>query len=121
VLCSATAFLFVNLQAVKANYLLDKAKRRWQDERVRVQVFSEVPKITKGGQSFDWSVAEAQLNDLVSTHTATYGLEVLASGSHELSHHLCTATADLTAALNHLFDPAPVLSMDANCHYLLGG
>jgi len=54
------------------------------------KIFSGVPKVTKGGQSIDWSTAEAQLNDLVSqgwelvsSNTATQGMEVLASGSQE--------------------------------------
>jgi hypothetical protein len=57
---------------------------------VEYKLFSGVPKMAKGGQSIDWSAVETQLNDLVSqgwevvsSHTATYGLEVLASGSHE--------------------------------------
>ena len=54
------------------------------------KISSGVPKMTKGGQSIDWSAVEAQLNDLVSqgwelvsSNTATYGMEVLASGSQE--------------------------------------
>jgi hypothetical protein len=54
------------------------------------KIFSGVPKMTKGGQSIDWSAAEAQLNELVAqgwevvtTSTSSYGLEVLGSGSQE--------------------------------------
>ena len=54
------------------------------------KIFSGVPKMTKGGQSIDWSAVDAQLNDLVSqgwelvsSNTATYGLELLGSGTQE--------------------------------------
>ena len=54
------------------------------------KIFSGVPKMTQGGQLIDWSAVEAQLNELVShgwelvsSHSATYGMEVLASGSQE--------------------------------------
>ena len=54
------------------------------------KIFSGVPKMSKDGQSIDWSAAEAQLNSLVSqgwefvsSHTTTYSMDRTGSGSHE--------------------------------------
>lgn len=54
------------------------------------KIFSGVPKMTKDGQSIDWSAVEAQLNslvsqgwELVSTQTTTYRMDRTGSGSHE--------------------------------------
>ena len=54
------------------------------------KIFSGVPKMTKGGQSIDWSAVEGQLNEFVlqgwevlTANTTSHGMEVLASGSHE--------------------------------------
>jgi hypothetical protein len=54
------------------------------------KIFSGVPKMTKGGQSIDWSTVEQQLNrlisdgwEVVSANASSYGLLVFACGSQE--------------------------------------
>jgi hypothetical protein len=54
------------------------------------KIFSGVPKMTKDGQSIDWSAVEGQLNSLVSqgwefvsSQTTTYSMDRTGSGSHE--------------------------------------
>ena len=54
------------------------------------KIFSGVPKMTKGGESVDWSAVDGQLNELVlqgwevvTANTTTYGMELLGSGSQE--------------------------------------
>ncbi|MFN7730490.1 MAG: hypothetical protein ACK5OB_01210 [Pirellula sp.] len=54
------------------------------------KIFSGVPKMSKDGQSIDWSAGEAQLNsfvsqgwEVVSSHTTTYSMDRSGAGSHE--------------------------------------
>ena len=54
------------------------------------KIISGVPKMTKGGQSIDWSDVEERLNHLVtegwevvSSNTTSYGLLVFGCGSQE--------------------------------------
>ena len=56
------------------------------------KIFSGVAKMTKGGQSIDWSTTERAVNELVaagwevvSSNASSYGLLVFACGSQELA------------------------------------
>jgi hypothetical protein len=56
------------------------------------KIFSGVAKMTKGGQSIDWSTTERAVNELVaagweviSANASPYGLLVFACGSQEVA------------------------------------
>ena len=58
--------------------------------QVEYKIFSGVPKMTRGGQSIDWSAVEKSVNELVaegwevvSSNASSYGLLVVGCGSQE--------------------------------------